>query len=79
MTITYFYTNECGKCAELKPLMTTFSQASGVKMVNTHEDEILTESYKIEWVPTLVIEDQNGKHYFDGIDEIKEVIKKIVK
>ena len=48
MTITYFYTNECGKCAELKPLMTTFSQVSGVKMVNTHEDEILTESYKIE-------------------------------
>jgi glutaredoxin len=79
MTITYFYTNECSKCAELKPLMTTFSQASGVKMVNTHEDEILTESYKIEWVPTLVIEDQNGKHYFDGIDEIKEVVKKIIK
>jgi len=79
MTITYFYTNECGKCAELKPLMTIFSQVSGVKMVNTHEDEILTESYKIEWVPTLVIEDQNGKHYFDGIDEIKEVVKKIVK
>jgi hypothetical protein len=44
MTITYFYTNECSKCAELKPLMTTFSQVSGVKMVNTHEDEILTES-----------------------------------
>jgi len=78
MTITYFYTNECGKCAELKPLMADFSQASSIKMVNTHEDELLTEAYKIEWVPTLVIEDQNGKHYFDGINEIKEVLKKLV-
>jgi thiol-disulfide isomerase/thioredoxin len=78
MTITYFYTNECGKCAELKPLITAFSQATNIKMVNTHEDDLLTESYKIEWVPTLVIEDQNGKHYFDGVNEIKEVLKKLI-
>jgi len=79
MKITYFYTNECSKCAELKPLITEFSNAIGIEMVNTHEDELITEAYEIEWVPTLVIEDQNGKHHFDGINEIKEVLTKLIK
>jgi thiol-disulfide isomerase/thioredoxin len=79
MKVIYFYTNECSKCAELKPLITEFSNAIGIEMVNTHEDELITEAYEIEWVPTLVIEDQNGKHHFDGINEIKEVLTKLIK
>ena len=47
-------------------------------MVNTYEEELITESFKIEWVPTLVIEDKNGKHKFEGVKEIKEVLKKLV-
>ena len=47
-------------------------------MVNTYEDELITESYKVMWVPTLVIEDKNGQHKFEGIEEIKDVLKKIV-
>jgi thiol-disulfide isomerase/thioredoxin len=79
MKVIYFYNNECSKCAELKPVITEFSNAIGIEMVNTHEDELITEAYEIEWVPTLVIEDQNGKHHFDGINEIKEVLIKLVK
>jgi thiol-disulfide isomerase/thioredoxin len=79
MKIKYFYTNECSKCAELKPVITEFNKALGIDMINTHEDELITESYKIEWVPTLIIEDQNGKHYFDGVDEIKDVLKQLIK
>ena len=78
MNITFFYTNECGKCAELKPIVTEFSKHLGVKMVNTYEEELITESYNVMWVPTLVIEDKNGKHMFEGVDEIKNVLKKIV-
>lgn len=78
MKITFFYNDECGKCADLKPLVKEFSNALGIKMVNTYKEELLTEAYKIEWVPTLVIEDQNGKHYFDGVNEIKDVLKKLV-
>jgi len=78
MNITFFYTDECKKCAELKPIITEFSKNLGIKMVNTYEDELITESYKVMWVPTLVIEDKNGQHKFEGIDEIKDVLKKIV-
>lgn len=78
MNITFFYTDECGKCAELKPIVSEFNNALGIKMVNTYEEELITESYDIEWVPTLVIEDQNGKHKFEGVDEIKEVLRKLV-
>ena len=46
-------------------------------MVNTYENELITESFNIEWVPTLVIEDKNGKHLFEGADEIKDVLKKL--
>jgi len=78
MNITFFYTDECKKCAELKPIITEFSKNLGIKMVNTYEDELITESYDVMWVPTLVIEDKNGQHKFEGIDEIKDVLKKIV-
>ena len=78
MNITFFYTNECSKCIDLKPLILEFSNDLGIKMVNTYEEELITENYNIQWVPTLVIEDQNGKHLFEGVDEIKEVLKKIV-
>jgi hypothetical protein len=78
MNITFFYTDECKKCAELKPIMYEFNKHLGVKMINTYEEELLTESYNIQWVPTLVIEDQNGKHLFEGVDEIKEVLNKLV-
>ena len=78
MNITFFYTDECGKCAELKPLVNEFKKHLGVKMVNTYEDELITEAYDVMWVPTLVIEDKNGKHKFEGVEEIKEVFKKIV-
>jgi glutaredoxin len=78
MNITFFYTDECGKCAELKPIVSEFNNALEIKMVNTYEEELITESYDVEWVPTLVIEDQNGKHKFEGVDEIKEVLRKLV-
>ena len=78
MNITFFYNDECGKCTDLKPLMIEFNKNLGIKMVNTHEDEIITESYDVQWVPTLVIEDQNGKHNFEGPGEILEVLTKLV-
>jgi len=78
MNITFFYTDECKKCAELKPIITEFSKNLGIKMVNTYEEELITESYDVMWVPTLVIEDKNGQHKFEGIEEIKDVLKKIV-
>jgi glutaredoxin len=76
--LTFFYTNECGKCADLKPLIFEFSQHMSIGLVNTHEDDLLTETNGVQWVPTLVIEDENGKHKFEGPQEIKKVLYEIV-
>ena len=76
--LTFFYTNECGKCADLKPLIFEFSQHINIDLVNTHENDLLTESNNVQWVPTLVIEDQTGKHKFEGPQEIKKVLYEIV-
>jgi hypothetical protein len=76
--LTFFYTNECGKCADLKPLIFEMSQHISIGLVNTYEDDLLTESNGVQWVPTLVIEDENGKHKFEGPQEIKKVLYEIV-
>ena len=46
--------------------------------MNTHENDLLTESNNVQWVPTLVIEDQTGKHKFEGPQEIKKVLYEII-
>jgi len=76
--LTFFYTNECGKCADLKPIIFEFSQHLSIGLVNTHEDDLLTEVNGVQFVPTLVIEDENGKHKFEGPQEIKKVLYEIV-
>ena len=76
--LTFFYTNECGKCADLKPIINEFSQHIPIELVNTYEDDLLTESNNVQWVPTLVIEDQTGKHKFEGPQEIKKVLYEII-
>ena len=76
--LTFFYTNECGKCADLKPLIFEMSQHISIGLVNTYEDDLLTEANGVQWVPTLVIEDENGKHKFEGPQEIKKVLYEII-
>ena len=76
--LTFFYTNECGKCTDLKPLIFEMSQHISIGLVNTYEDDLLTETNGVQWVPTLVIEDENGKHKFEGPQEIKKVLYEIV-
>jgi thiol-disulfide isomerase/thioredoxin len=76
--LTYFYTNECPKCQELKPVIKEIEQLFEVVYINTHENEILTESNNVLWVPTFMLEDQNGKHKIEGIKEITKFLKELV-
>jgi thiol-disulfide isomerase/thioredoxin len=76
--LTYFYTNECPKCQDLNPVIKELENFFDISYVNTHESISLVESYDIEWVPTFVLEDKNGKHKFEGIKEITTFIKKII-
>ena len=78
LKLTYFYTNECPKCQELKPVIKEMEQLFEVTYVNTHEEDLITESNNIQWVPAFVLEDSTGKHKFEGATEIKEFLQKVI-
>jgi thiol-disulfide isomerase/thioredoxin len=76
--ITYFYHKGCHHCKELTPIIKEFQTPLNINLVDTYSDSILLEENTINWVPTIVIEDQNGKHKFEGPAEVREVLKKLV-
>jgi len=77
-TITYFYGKGCGACRSIQKLIDEVKEPLQLEMVNTYEDTVLTEQFEVEFIPALVIEDENGKHHFEGPREIKEVLKQLV-
>jgi thiol-disulfide isomerase/thioredoxin len=77
-TLKFFYSESCHLCESLKPIITELNSVLNIQMINTETDTILTENYNVEWVPSLVIEDQTGKHIFEGVEEIKQVLKKLI-
>lgn len=76
--ITYFFSKGCHNCKILAPIINDLKTPLNINLVDTYQDSILSEEYRVMWVPTLIIEDENGKHKFEGPQEIKNVIKKIV-
>lgn len=75
---TYFYHKGCHQCRDLAPLINEFKTPLNIEMVDTYSDNILLEEVQVNWVPTLMIEDKNGKHLFEGPKEVKEVLRKLV-
>ena len=49
-----------------------------VTYVNTYEDELITESNNIQWVPSFILEDKDGKHVFEGKNEILNFLQKVI-
>jgi glutaredoxin len=76
--ITYFYHKGCLQCKDLAPIINEFKIPFNINLIDTYSDSILMEENTINWVPTLVIEDKNGKHRFEGPSEVKEVLRKLV-
>ena len=76
--ITYFYHKGCLQCKDLAPIIKEFQTPLNINLVDTYSDSILMEENLINFVPTLVIEDKNGKHRFEGPSEVKGVLKKLV-
>jgi thiol-disulfide isomerase/thioredoxin len=75
--VKFFYSEGCDKCESLKPIINEFSKALKIESINTDEDIILTENYDVEWVPSLVVENELGKIKFEGVDDIKDFLKKL--
>ncbi len=76
--LTFFYTDECPKCKELKPVMNELKQVFDITYVNTHKDELLTESNGVEFVPTIIIENELGEHKMVGNNEIAKFLHEII-
>ena len=76
--LTFFYTDECPKCKELKPVMNELKQVFDITYVNTHKDELLTEINGVEFVPTIIIENKLGEHTMVGNNEIAKFLHEII-
>ena len=76
--LTYFYTPTCPTCKELSPVLEEMEQLFEITYINTYENELITESNDIQWVPAFVIEDKQGKHKFEGKKEIYKFLKKVI-
>ena len=49
-----------------------------ITSINTYEEVVLVESLNIQWVPTFILEDKNGKHKFEGVKEITKFLQKVI-
>ena len=77
--LTYFYHKGCHNCKALTPLINEIYTPLNIKVINTYSDDVLLDENLIKFVPTLMIEDKNGKHLFEGPNEVKEALKKLIK
>ena len=79
MKITFIYAYEKGEIWSTPlSIINEFKTPLNINLVDTYSDSILMEENTVNWVPTLVIEDKNGKHKFEGPNEVKEVLRKLV-
>ena len=75
-TLLYFHNPTCGHCKQLTPKIKLFESKHRYTFhsINTFENEEISNLFKVDWVPVLmVIEEGKGKIY-DGVKEIKEFL-----
>jgi len=58
--------------------MNELQQVFDITYVNTYEDELLTESSGVEFVPTIIIENELGEHKMVGNNEIAKFLHEII-
>jgi len=66
-----FYTDGCGACAAMEPILNIVARETGVPviLVNPRDDPVLIEEYDIRSVPTLVLFERGAevKRVADGV------------
>ena len=75
-TMLYFYNHECGHCKQLTPKIKLFEsvKANNLHPINTFKNEEISEMFKVDWVPVLMILKENKGYRYDGLDEIKKIL-----
>jgi thioredoxin-like negative regulator of GroEL len=57
VALVEFYTEGCGVCASMEPVLSNVARASGaaVGLVNPRDDPVLVDRFDVRSVPTLVL------------------------
>jgi thioredoxin 1 len=73
--IVYFHNDSCGHCKQLKPKVNLLEAKNKDSFfyVDTHEKVKLTEKFKVEYVPTLIIIEGKNITKLEGFNQIKEL------
>ena len=72
----YFYSTGCDACKQLKPFISHFKEELNIEMINGDKNDLLMESYKIDWYPTLVMEHEGNTWKFESPKAIEDFLTK---
>jgi thiol-disulfide isomerase/thioredoxin len=77
-----FYTEGCGICASMEPVLGSVAKATDVPVVtvNPRDDPVLIERFEVRGVPTLILVDHGEEvarlsEGFVGVDAVVEFVE----
>ena len=72
--VVYFHNKSCGHCRLLQPKINLMEEKHKDTFfsIDTHKNERLTEKFKVEFVPTVVIIDNKKVIKLEGSKKIEE-------
>lgn len=79
--VIYFYNDACGHCKQLKPQITLLENKhpNNFFQFNTHEDIEVSNTFSIEYVPTLVVVENKKYRKLEGFKKIEEFYENVIK
>ena len=79
-SIIYFYNNACGHCKQLHPKIKIMESTNPENFFqyNTHENTDISNAFKIEYVPTLVVVENKKYKKLEGYKKIKEFYGNVI-
>ena len=78
-TVVYFHNESCGHCKLLQPKINLLEEKNKDNFfsIDTHENEKLTEKFKVEFVPTIIIIENKNVTKLEGSKKIEELYETI--
>jgi thioredoxin-like negative regulator of GroEL len=74
-----FYTDGCGACASMEPVLSIVARETGVPvvLVNPRDDPVLIDRFDIQSVPTLVLFERGAevKRLAEGFVDAEQVVE----
>ena len=80
-TLYYFYMNGCGWCDKFNPVWTELTNCENeinikqgnMEKINGPENNNLTNEYKVDGYPTIILVKNNKRNKYEGNRELEEL------